>query len=36
MQKRHLSGVLVNLLQNAREAMNGQGRNRRLRPLRRE
>ena len=25
MQKRHLSGVLVNLLQNAREAMNGQG-----------
>ena len=26
MQKRHLSGVLVNLLQNAREAMNGVGR----------
>jgi signal transduction histidine kinase len=26
MQKRHLSGVLVNLLQNAREAMNGIGR----------
>lgn len=26
MQKRHLSGVLVNLLQNAREAMNGRGR----------
>jgi two-component system sporulation sensor kinase B len=26
MQKRHLSGVLVNLLQNAREAMNGTGR----------
>jgi signal transduction histidine kinase len=25
MQKRHLSGVLVNLLQNAREAMNGRG-----------
>jgi signal transduction histidine kinase len=25
MQRRHLSGVLVNLLQNAREAMNGQG-----------
>jgi signal transduction histidine kinase len=25
MQKRHLSGVLVNLLQNAREAMNGHG-----------
>ena len=25
MQKRHLSGVLVNILQNAREAMNGQG-----------
>jgi signal transduction histidine kinase len=25
MQKRHLSGVLVNLLQNAREAMNGTG-----------
>jgi signal transduction histidine kinase len=25
MQKRHLSGVLVNLLQNAREAMNGNG-----------
>ena len=25
MQKRHLSDVLVNLLQNAREAMNGQG-----------
>ena len=26
MQKRHLSGVLVNILQNAREAMNGHGR----------
>ena len=26
MQKRHLSGVLVNLLQNAREAMHGVGR----------
>jgi signal transduction histidine kinase len=25
MQKRHLSGVLVNILQNAREAMNGRG-----------
>jgi signal transduction histidine kinase len=25
MQKRHFSGVLVNILQNAREAMNGQG-----------
>jgi signal transduction histidine kinase len=25
MQKRHLSGVLVNILQNAREAMNGHG-----------
>ena len=25
MQRRHLSGVLVNLLQNAREAMNGRG-----------
>ena len=25
MQKRHLSDVFVNLLQNAREAMNGQG-----------
>ena len=25
MQKRHLSGVLVNLLQNAREAMHGRG-----------
>src|SRR5208282_5653707 len=25
MQKRHLSGVLVNLLQNAREAMHGHG-----------
>jgi signal transduction histidine kinase len=25
MQKRHFSGVLVNLLQNAREAMNGRG-----------
>jgi signal transduction histidine kinase len=25
MQKRHLSGVFVNILQNAREAMNGQG-----------
>jgi len=30
MQRRHLSGVLVNILQNAREAMHGRGQSQRL------
>ena len=36
MQRNHLSVVLVNLLQNAREAMNGKGNLQNPRPLRRQ